>query len=155
PPGRPCSPAPTGCWSSRPAGSPPRARTRSWPPRTPTTPGRCCDDRPVRAGSAGAGAGTGAGTRYRRGAGGAGMTGENAHRMLPVASARQTWSVSRAAFGRARGAAAATVAVSIAANLCALAAPWILGMLVDAVDQGQEIGRAHVLAAAIAVSAVA
>ncbi|GAA1081043.1 ABC transporter ATP-binding protein [Nocardiopsis composta] len=83
------------------------------------------------------------------------MTGENAHRMLPVASARQTWSVARAAFGRARGAAAATVAVSIAANLCALAAPWILGMLVDAVDQGQGAERIAVLAAAIAVSAVA
>ncbi|WP_026120516.1 ABC transporter ATP-binding protein [Nocardiopsis potens] len=83
------------------------------------------------------------------------MTGESAHRMLPVASARQTWAVARAAFGRARGAGAAALAVSVAANLCALAAPWILGMLVDAVVQGRGAERVGVLAAAIAVSAVA
>ncbi|MFW5415821.1 ABC transporter ATP-binding protein [Nocardiopsis sp. CNT-189] len=75
--------------------------------------------------------------------------------MLPVASARQTWAVARTAFGRARGAAAAALAVSVAANLCALAAPWILGMLVDAVTQGRGAERVGVLAGAIAVSAVA
>ncbi|GAB3493163.1 ABC transporter ATP-binding protein [Nocardiopsis coralliicola] len=77
-----------------------------------------------------------------------------AHVTLPVASAGRTARVALGALRTVRGTAAAAVALSIAANICILSAPWILGVLVDEVMAGAETRRIVLLAAAIGGAAV-
>jgi ATP-binding cassette subfamily C protein len=79
----------------------------------------------------------------------------SAHRVLPIASARATLALVRAELRGVRGPAAAALAVSTAANACALIAPWVLGLLVDAVDEGTTTAHALTLTGAIAAAAVA
>ncbi|GLU49522.1 ABC transporter ATP-binding protein [Nocardiopsis ansamitocini] len=77
-----------------------------------------------------------------------------AHRLLPIASARETLALVLAELGQARSGALAALSLSVAANACLLVAPWVLGLLVDAVTQGTTGVQVASFAVIIAVAAV-
>ncbi|MEU0077467.1 ABC transporter ATP-binding protein [Micromonospora tulbaghiae] len=74
--------------------------------------------------------------------------------LLPVASARQTWTTLGARFRDRPGLSAAAATVLVAAATGGLVAPWVLGRLVDDVIAGAPVSRIAGRVAVIAAAAV-
>ncbi|MEH0818716.1 MULTISPECIES: ABC transporter ATP-binding protein [unclassified Micromonospora] len=74
--------------------------------------------------------------------------------LLPVASARQTWTTLGAQFRDRPGLSAAAATVLVAAATGGLVAPWVLGRLVDDVIAGAPVSRIAGRVAVIAAAAV-
>ncbi|MBO4138550.1 ABC transporter ATP-binding protein [Micromonospora tulbaghiae] len=74
--------------------------------------------------------------------------------LLPVASARQTWTTLGAQFRARPGLAAAAATVLVAAATGGLVAPWVLGRLVDDVIADAPVSRIAGRVAVIAAAAV-
>ncbi|MET7877473.1 ABC transporter ATP-binding protein [Micromonospora profundi] len=75
-------------------------------------------------------------------------------RLLPTATAAQTWAALRAEFARLPGLSAAAVTLLVAASATGLVAPWVLGLLVDDVIAGSGTARILTWAGVIAGAAV-
>ncbi|WP_433829928.1 ABC transporter ATP-binding protein [Actinoplanes sp. CA-015351] len=75
--------------------------------------------------------------------------------LLPTATARETWAVTRAEFARLPGLSTAAAVLLVGASATGLVAPWVLGRLVDDVIAGagteQLLYRVAVIAAAAVV----
>ncbi|MGI5121627.1 ABC transporter ATP-binding protein [Marinactinospora thermotolerans] len=78
----------------------------------------------------------------------------SSHRLLPIATARATLALVLTELRAVRGMALVALLVSLAANTCALVAPWVLGLLVDAVRQGTDTTHAAWTAVVIAAAAL-
>lgn len=75
-------------------------------------------------------------------------------RLLPTATARQTWAALRVEFARLPGLSAAAGTLLVAAAATGLVAPWVLGRLVDDVIAGSDTPRVVAWAGVIAGAAV-
>ncbi|WP_327028501.1 ABC transporter ATP-binding protein/permease [Micromonospora sp. NBC_01740] len=75
-------------------------------------------------------------------------------RLLPTATARQTWAALRVEFARLPGLSAAAGTLLVAAAATGLVAPWVLGRLVDDVIAGADTPRIVAWAGVIAGAAV-
>jgi len=73
---------------------------------------------------------------------------------LPLASSSGVRRVLRRFLGSHRGMAAATIVLAAAAALSGLVAPWAIGLMVDAVLRGGDVGEIVVLAAWVAGAGV-
>ncbi|CAM3139507.1 ABC transporter ATP-binding protein [Stackebrandtia soli] len=79
--------------------------------------------------------------------------------LLPIADPAQTWAVLRGEFASSRLSVVLTVLTATAAAATALVAPWMLGVLVDAVNDGQDVASLTnvviiLVAAALAAAAL-
>ncbi|MFV2114843.1 ABC transporter ATP-binding protein [Micromonospora sp. LOL_025] len=80
--------------------------------------------------------------------------GVETRRLLPTATARQTWAALRVEFARLPGLSAAAATLLVAAAATGLVAPWVLGRLVDDVIAGSGTPRIVAWAGVIAGAAV-
>jgi ATP-binding cassette subfamily C protein len=80
--------------------------------------------------------------------------GVEARKLLPTATARQTWATLRAEFARLPALSAAAVTLLVAAAATGLVAPWVLGRLVDDVIAAAGTPRIVAWAGVIAGAAV-
>ncbi|MEH1098905.1 ABC transporter ATP-binding protein [Micromonospora sp. CPCC 205561] len=80
--------------------------------------------------------------------------GAGSRRLLPTATARQTWAALGAEFARLPRLSAAAGTLLVAAAATGLVAPWVLGRLVDDVIAGADTPRVVAWAGAIAGAAV-
>ncbi|MFF5180548.1 ABC transporter ATP-binding protein [Micromonospora sp. NPDC000316] len=81
-------------------------------------------------------------------------TDTQSRRLLPTATAGQTWAALRAEFARLPGLSAIAVTLLVAASATGLVAPWVLGRLVDDVIDGSGTERIVAWAGVIAGAAV-
>ncbi|MBG0567185.1 ABC transporter ATP-binding protein [Actinoplanes aureus] len=74
--------------------------------------------------------------------------------LLPTATARETWAVTRAEFARLPGLSATALTLLVGAAATGLVPPWVLGRLVDDVMAGAGTSRVVGWAAVIAAAAL-